>query len=72
MPFAELELQLDAAEERGRRVEDQRVRARNQLLGEAQASVRVGLTACHGRSVPQQLDADALCRLPGGGVEHVG
>ena len=71
MPLPELELQLDAAEERRGRMEDERVRARNQLLREAQAPIRVGRPARHRRAVQQQLDVDPLRRLPGGGVEHV-
>jgi len=70
--LGELDLQLDAREERRVRVEDKAVRPRREIVGETCSTLDVGLGAPHRGAVREQLDRDALRGFAGGGVEHVG
>jgi hypothetical protein len=69
--FAQLELELDAAEERGRRVKDEAVGAGLELVCEAGASVGVGRDSRDLLVAPEQADGDTRSRVPAAGVEDV-
>jgi hypothetical protein len=68
---AELDLELHAAEERGRRIEDEPVAAGLEVLGEPEAAVRVGRAASDGLVAATELDGHAARRLAAAGVEDV-
>jgi hypothetical protein len=73
MARAELDLELDAAEEWGRRMEDEAVDARLQSRRElGDPAVVVGVTVRDELAVPVELDVDAWGRPPALRVEHVG
>ena len=68
----ELDLELDAGEERRRRVEHEAVRAGAEVVREASAPVAVGLRGGDGAGAPGQLDRDPDRGAPRRGVQHVG
>src|SRR3954451_23738849 len=72
MAVLELQLQLDPAEVRRRRLEGEAVATGRELLGEARAPVAVGLGARDDLLAAAQLDAHAAAWAPAFGVEHVG
>ena len=56
---SELDLELDAAEERRGRMEDEAVGARLEVVGETRTAVAVGRGGCDGGAVAKELDRDA-------------
>ena len=68
----QLQLELDAAEERGRWVEDEPVDAGVERIGEAGAAV--GVCRCNRDllGAAEQLDLDSRRGPAGRGIEHVG
>lgn len=72
MAVVERDLELDAAEERRGRVEDDPVDAGLEPLGEVGAAVGVRRCGRDAGRVMPQLNRNALGGTPGGGVQHVG
>ena len=70
--FVELDLELDAPEERRRGVEDKAISTWLETLG--QACSAVGISGRFGEQLvaEKQLDGDADCRSPSGRIEHMG
>ena len=68
----QLELELDAPEERRGRMEDESVAAGIESVCEARAAVVVGLCLCDRLGAMEELDRDSCRRPPGGRVEDVG
>jgi len=68
---AELDLQLDALEERRRRMEDEAVRTRRDVGELTDTSVGVRHARTDELVTAEELDVHSRSRLPCGGVEDV-
>ena len=68
---AELHLQLDAAEERRRRVEDEAVRTGLEIVGEPGSAVSVGVGRGDLLRAAMELDGDVWGGFPRGSIEDV-